>query len=233
MADAHKQWMRYDEEIKAAGSFVDNRGLGRPDVATTVRVRDGETQLTDGPFAETKEYLAGFYLVEADDLDAAVEWAARIPSATYGSVEVRPMWGGGVGRSMTDEVAVGVERAFREERGAVLATLIRHLGDFQLAEDAVQDAFAVGRRHLAPRRRPRQTPAPGSRSPPAARRSTGCGASGRAPRASRSSPSSPRLDDQARRAQAPPGTPGAEGEDVAGVLPGEDVAGVFEMTGCG
>jgi hypothetical protein len=64
-------------------------------VATTVRVRDGETQITDGPFAETKEYFAGYYLIETPDLDVVLEWAARIPSATYGSVEVRPLWGQG------------------------------------------------------------------------------------------------------------------------------------------
>jgi hypothetical protein len=87
------QWAKFDEEIKAAGAFLDNNGLARTDSATTVRVRDGEAQVTDGPFAETKEYLAGYYLVEASDLDAALEWAAKIPSAAYGSVEVRPMWG--------------------------------------------------------------------------------------------------------------------------------------------
>ncbi len=60
--------------------------------ATTVRVRDGKTISTDGPFAETREQLGGYYLIEADDLDEAVAIAARIPSARYGSVEVRPVW---------------------------------------------------------------------------------------------------------------------------------------------
>jgi hypothetical protein len=87
------RWQQFDQEAKDAGVFVDNRGLAPTDASTTVRVREGETQVTDGPFAETKEYLAGYYLIEADDLDAALGWAARIPSATYGSVEVRPMWG--------------------------------------------------------------------------------------------------------------------------------------------
>jgi len=62
-------------------------------MATTVRVRDGEMQLTDGPFAETKEYLAGYWLIEVDDLDAAVGWASKMPSSERGSVEVRPVWG--------------------------------------------------------------------------------------------------------------------------------------------
>jgi hypothetical protein len=93
LAAEYPRWQQFDEEIKAAGAFVDNRGLAGTDAATTVRVRDGETQVTDGPFAETKEILAGYYLIEAADLDAALDWAAKIPSAAYGSVEVRPMWG--------------------------------------------------------------------------------------------------------------------------------------------
>ena len=94
MAEQHARWTAYTRELTEAGLLVANNGLGGPDVATTVRVRDGETLITDGPFAETKEYLAGYFLVEASDLDTALEWAARIPSATYGSVEVRPLWGG-------------------------------------------------------------------------------------------------------------------------------------------
>jgi hypothetical protein len=92
-AEEHAQWSKFDADIKEAGAFIHNRGLGRLDVATTVRVREGETQVTDGPFAETKEYLAGYYLIEAPDLDKALDWAARIPSSAYGSTEVRPMWG--------------------------------------------------------------------------------------------------------------------------------------------
>ena len=59
--------------------------------ATTVRVRNGQMSMTDGPFAETKEQLAGFYLIDAKDLNEAVSWAAKIPPAKYGSVEVRPV----------------------------------------------------------------------------------------------------------------------------------------------
>lgn len=61
------------------------------DTATTVRVRDGQTLTTDGPFAETAEWLAGFYVFECPDLDAAIAWAAKIPGAREGSVEVRPL----------------------------------------------------------------------------------------------------------------------------------------------
>ena len=92
IAEQYPQWQRFDKEIRDAGVFLANDGLAAPDAATTVRVRDRETQITDGPFAETKEYLAGYYLIDASDLDAALEWAARIPSSTYGSTEVRPMW---------------------------------------------------------------------------------------------------------------------------------------------
>jgi hypothetical protein len=95
MPKQHALWMRYTQDLADAGLLVANNGLGGPDVATTVRVRGGETQVTDGPFAETKEYLAGYFLIETSDLDGALEWAARIPSATYGSVEVRPLWGAG------------------------------------------------------------------------------------------------------------------------------------------
>jgi hypothetical protein len=93
-AEEHAKWQKYVQDLTEAGVFVANEGLGRTEVATTVRVRDGETQITDGPFAETKEYLAGFFLIETTDLDDALGWAARMPGAGYGSVEVRPLWGG-------------------------------------------------------------------------------------------------------------------------------------------
>ena len=84
----HERWMRYEQDL-----YVANRGLAGAEAATTVRVRDEETQITDGPFAETKELLAGYFLIEAPDLDTALEYAAKVPSASYGSVEVRPVWG--------------------------------------------------------------------------------------------------------------------------------------------
>jgi hypothetical protein len=78
-------------EMEAAGALVAGEGLQPSTSATTVRVRDGERLLTDGPFAETRETLAGFYLVDVDDLDAALAWAAKIPHAAHGSIEVRPV----------------------------------------------------------------------------------------------------------------------------------------------
>jgi|SRR5215207_3350480 len=87
------RWKAYGQAIKDAGVLVSNAGLANTEAATTVRVHDDETQITDGPFAETKEYLAGVFLIEAPDLDEALKWAAQMPNSSYGPVEVRPVWG--------------------------------------------------------------------------------------------------------------------------------------------
>jgi hypothetical protein len=79
------------QSIIQSGQFKAGDGLQPTSTATTVRVRDGKTLTTDGPFAETREQLGGYYLVEAKDLDAALSIAARIPGATTGSIEVRPV----------------------------------------------------------------------------------------------------------------------------------------------
>ena len=92
MAAEMPRWGEYTQSLKDAGLFVGGDALQGADVATTVRVRDGETQITDGPFAETKESLAGYYLLEANDLDTVLEYAARVPNVHYASVEVRPIW---------------------------------------------------------------------------------------------------------------------------------------------
>jgi hypothetical protein len=76
---------------EAGDAILGGEGLQPSSTATTVRVRDGERMLTDGPFAETKEQLGGFYLLECASLDEAIEWAAKIPGAQFGSVEVRPV----------------------------------------------------------------------------------------------------------------------------------------------
>ncbi len=86
-----EDYMAFTEEVKQAGNLVAGDALQPTDTATTVRVRDGKTLLTDGPFAETKEQLGGYYLLECESLDEAIEKAAKIPSATYGSIEVRPI----------------------------------------------------------------------------------------------------------------------------------------------
>ena len=85
-------WFALMEEMKAAGVLRSNNGLSPVANATTVRVREGKTLITDGPFAETHEQLGGFFLLECKDLDEALRWAEKIPHARYGSVEVRPLW---------------------------------------------------------------------------------------------------------------------------------------------
>ena len=78
-------------ELEAAGKYRTSNALGPVETATTVRVREGKTLLVDGPFAETKEQLLGYYLVDAKDLDDALAISARIPDASVGSVEIRPI----------------------------------------------------------------------------------------------------------------------------------------------
>ena len=81
----------FTQDIKSKGVMVAGDPLQGIETATTVRVRDGKTDVVDGPFAETKEQLGGYYLLECNDLDEALGYAARIPTATYGSIEVRPI----------------------------------------------------------------------------------------------------------------------------------------------
>ena len=81
----------FGREAEQAGVFLSGEGLQPTSTATTVRVRDGQPELTDGPFAETREQLGGYYLLECADLDEAIRWAAKIPGAYDGAVEVRPV----------------------------------------------------------------------------------------------------------------------------------------------
>jgi hypothetical protein len=82
----------FTEGIKASGQYLASNRLQPIHTASTVRVRNGKVSATDGPFAETKEQLGGFYLIEARDLNDAIQVAAKIPSAKLGSIEVRPIW---------------------------------------------------------------------------------------------------------------------------------------------
>jgi hypothetical protein len=86
-------WQELTEGLREAGLLVDNSPLHSVETATTVRVRGGETEITDGPFAVTKEVLAGYYILDCDGLDEALRQAARLPTARHGSVEVRPVMG--------------------------------------------------------------------------------------------------------------------------------------------
>jgi len=82
----------YTEAMKKAGVYIGGNRLQPTSTATTVRVNDGKNNVVDGPYAETKEQLAGYYLIEAPDVDAALAWAARCPGAARGALEVRPVW---------------------------------------------------------------------------------------------------------------------------------------------
>jgi hypothetical protein len=89
----HQAYGAFTESLTQSGQFRAGNGLQPTSTATTVRVRGGKRVVTDGPFAETKEQLGGYYLIEAKDLDDAIGIAARIPSAKMGSIEVRPLMG--------------------------------------------------------------------------------------------------------------------------------------------
>jgi hypothetical protein len=84
-------WGTFGKEAEAAGVLLSNNGLSSISDATTVRVRDGKTLISDGPFAETHEQLGGYYLLDCPDLDEAIRWAVKIPTAQFGSIEIRPL----------------------------------------------------------------------------------------------------------------------------------------------
>ncbi len=82
----------YTQAIKASGVLQGSNRLQPTASATSVRIADGKTQVLNGPFAETREQLAGYYLIDVPDLDAAISWGSRCPGASRGTIEVRPIW---------------------------------------------------------------------------------------------------------------------------------------------
>ncbi len=92
MTEIVNAFMAYGQAMQDAKVVVASNRLRPTSAATTVRVADGRTQVLDGPFAETKEQLGGYYVIDVPDLDAALSWAARCPGARHGTVEVRPIW---------------------------------------------------------------------------------------------------------------------------------------------
>ena len=82
----------YTQALKTAGVWVGSNRLKDVDTATTVRLVNGKSQVLDGPYVDTKEQLGGFYMIDVPDLDTALSWAARCPTAGHGTVEVRPVW---------------------------------------------------------------------------------------------------------------------------------------------
>ena len=148
----------FAKDAWAKGAYVASEAIGGTAVATTVRVRNGNIMITDGPYAEAKEVVGGFYLLDCKDLDEALDYAARIPDAKSAGVEARPVmnvpgWDYGPtadyarqGRGEHTRIVTPsgtAERVFHEESGRILAALNRACGDFDLAEEAMQEAFAV------------------------------------------------------------------------------------------
>jgi hypothetical protein len=88
----HAAYGAYTEALQKAGVIVGGERLRPTTSASTVRIAGGKTQVLDGPYAETKEQLGGYYMIDVPDLDAALSWAARCPGASRGAVEVRPIW---------------------------------------------------------------------------------------------------------------------------------------------
>ena len=87
----YAEYGAFTNEVRESGALVGADQLQPSTTATLVRVREGETLTTDGPFAETKEVLGGYYLIDVDTLDEALEWGAKVPGAKYGTIEVRPV----------------------------------------------------------------------------------------------------------------------------------------------
>jgi hypothetical protein len=92
MKSQGEAWYAYMAEAGAAGVLLSNGGLDPGSTATTVRIRDGKTMVVDGPFAETHEQVGGYSVLECENLDEAIRWAEKIPTAKYGSVEICPLW---------------------------------------------------------------------------------------------------------------------------------------------
>ena len=150
--EAQKQmyaaFKQYGEDMRAAGVLRGGAELKPTSTATTVRVKNGKTITSDGPFAETKEQLGGYYTVDVPNLDEAVKWAARCPAAQGGSSKcagwrLRRKRSSQTTHESSDAMLTRViDSICRTEGARVLAGLIRRFGDFELAEDALQDAFA-------------------------------------------------------------------------------------------
>ena len=91
IAEMFDEYRKLSDDMRAEGVFLAGEGLQPTSTATSVRVRDGDTSVTDGPFAETREQLGGVFLIECADLDGAIEWASKIPGARRGTIEIRPV----------------------------------------------------------------------------------------------------------------------------------------------
>jgi hypothetical protein len=100
---AFANWVDYTRALNDAGSLLGAEHLLATETATTVRIRAGEQVLTDGPFAETTEHLLGFYLIDVSDIDAALDWAVRMPASSFCSIELRPVSSGALWQEVMNE----------------------------------------------------------------------------------------------------------------------------------
>ena len=140
-----------DEAMRRSGNLVYANALELPPAAVSVRVRDGKMSATDGPFAETKEHLSGFIIIEARDLNEAIRLAGDIPMAAArhdrGAAGARARAHGAEALRLEQHAGAAIagrlEAVYRSNSRRVLATLIRLLGDFERAEEALDDAFAA------------------------------------------------------------------------------------------
>ena len=186
------KYNEYSQWLRDQGLYVGGDALAGTDQATTVQARDGKTTTTDGPFAETKEQLGGYYVIEAENLDRAIEAAARCPEPRTAPSRSARSWTCRDGRSTGPPPATrpstacsGASPGVRSRRS------IRILGDFDLAEEAVQDAFAIALQRWPRRRRAGQPGRVDHDDGAATARSTGSAASAgcaTAPRRSNGSP---------------------------------------------
>ena len=92
LQEAAKTWAEFRKEMSASGVLVSSGGVPDTSNVTTVRLRNEKSMITDGPFAETHEQLGGYFVIDCNDLDEAIRWAEKIPTAKYGSIEIRPLW---------------------------------------------------------------------------------------------------------------------------------------------
>src|SRR5688572_16914374 len=90
--ELQKTWAEFRQEMSASGVLISSSGVPDTSNVTTVRIRNDKTMITDGPFAETHEQLGGYFVVDCKDLDEAIRWAEKIPTAQFGSIEIRPLW---------------------------------------------------------------------------------------------------------------------------------------------
>ena len=156
----------YTEAMKKAGVHGRRRAAAADLAATTVRVANGKTEVLDGPYAETKEQLGGYYMIDVPDLDAALSWAARCPGASHGAIEVRPIWVDVAIAAMPPRWRPGcsaraAEAVARRSYGKLVAFLAARTRDVAGAEDALSDAFAAALVGLAGARHPGQARRPG------------------------------------------------------------------------